>query len=278
MESTSQAIPDTMRSTVQNIIADIFSAPVEIVRGYTTLSDLPMSSLAVVRVARAISEAFDCQIKASDLYGVQTIDDLCGRVISERTTLSASSSIHSRNGHTTSLNGPVSDENDSLIISGASCRFPNGIRSLDDLWEALLNPGSYVKTLSKPAPPSRWNMSEAGSELPMAWLADEEFDNTDSLALFFGLSPTDAKAIPPNSRLVLQMAYNALEDAGIAPKSLSGKPWGVYTSMNDSGWKEQQLLHEDSAGKLGSCIMICSSDNYNEWSRESSTLVYRCGS
>ena len=251
MESTSQVIPDTMRSTVQNIIAEIFSAPVEIVRGYSTLSDLPMSSLAVVRVARAISESFDCQIKASDLYGVQTIDDLCVRVISERTTLSTSTIVNGQGSHTTSLNGHAHVENDSLVISGASCRFPNGIRSLDDFWEALLNPGSYVKTLSKPAPTSRWNTSEPGSELPMAWLADEEFENTDSLALFFGLSPAEVKAIPPNSRLVLQMAYNALEDAGIAPKSLSGKPWGVYTSMNDSGWKEQQLMREDSAGKPG---------------------------
>ncbi len=241
-----------MKRTVQSIIAEVFSAPIEIVQGYSTLSDLPMSSLAVVRVARAISEAFGCQIKAADLYGVQTIDELCSCVLSERVQSPAphTDTVGKIDPQPCSVKDKSTGENDSLVISGASCRFPNGIRSLDDCWDALLNPGPYVKTLSRPAPSSRWDTSEAGSELPMAWLTDEDFDNADSLASFFGISPSDAKGIPPNSRLVLQMAYCALEDAGIAPKSLSGRPWGVFTSMNDSGWKEQQLLREDSAGAL----------------------------
>ena len=40
----------------------------------------------------------------------------------------------------------------------------------------------------------------------------------------------------------------SIEDSGIAPKSLSGKNWGVFTSVNDSGWKEQRVEELDLKG------------------------------
>ena len=79
----------------------------------------------------------------------------------------------------------------------------------------------------------------------MAWLEDDILENSDSLSLFFGIPPAELDAMPPNSRLILQMGYAALQDAGIAPKSLSGQPWAIYTSMNESGWNEEQSVLAD---------------------------------
>ncbi|PFH50122.1 hypothetical protein AMATHDRAFT_145969, partial [Amanita thiersii Skay4041] len=45
----------------------------------------------------------------------------------------------------------------------------------------------------------------------------------------------------PNARLALKLGYEAIEDAGIAPTTLNGKSWGVFTAVNDSGWGKKRM-------------------------------------
>lgn len=207
-----------------------------------------MNSLAIVRLARELNKVFGCNIKHADIYESQTVDALCSRIVSN-SSRPPQPKVDISSYHVARQSPIHLDEDENaIVITGASCRFPGDIRSLDDLWQVLAAPTSFVQSLSRPAPLSRWKIEEPGSELPMAWLSDDDFDNKESLGLFFALPPSEVDSMPPNSRLVLQMAYSALEDAGIAPKSLSGRPWGVYTCMNDSGWKEQQVMQRDSKG------------------------------
>src|SRR5690606_15590647 len=48
---------------------------------------------------------------------------------------------------------------------------------------------------------------------------------------FFGLSPREARKIDPQHRLLLEVAYEALEDAGIPVSSLAGRRVGVYVGI-----------------------------------------------
>src|SRR5262249_14862468 len=50
-----------------------------------------------------------------------------------------------------------------------------------------------------------------------------EFD-----AAFFGISPREAQRMDPRQRIVLETAWEALEDAAIAPETLSGSDAGVF--------------------------------------------------
>ena len=43
---------------------------------------------------------------------------------------------------------------------------------------------------------------------------------------FFGLSPREAESLDPQQRLVMEVCWETLEHAGIAPSSLKGKHWG----------------------------------------------------
>ncbi|WP_017614008.1 type I polyketide synthase [Nocardiopsis salina] len=98
-----------------------------------------------------------------------------------------------------------------VAIIGVGLRLPGGIDDLDGLWDLLAAGGELVR----PLPPERqgpfadeWRTTvSTGSYLEDPWGFD---------ASFFGISPREARALDPLHRLVLEAAWQALEDAALA--------------------------------------------------------------
>ncbi|MEV6827075.1 type I polyketide synthase [Amycolatopsis sp. NPDC051102] len=59
---------------------------------------------------------------------------------------------------------------------------------------------------------------------------------------FFGISPREAELIDPQHRLMLEVSWNALEDAGIAPRHPAATT-GVFASMTGSGYLRAAMRH-----------------------------------
>ncbi|MER5867393.1 type I polyketide synthase [Kitasatospora sp. NPDC002040] len=106
---------------------------------------------------------------------------------------------------------------DAVAVVGAACRLP-GAASPAAFWRLLESGGSAVGVY----PPGRFAAGEqprAGGYLDEVGTFDPEF---------FGISPAEATAADPQQRLVLELAWEALEDAGVLPAALGGSRTGVF--------------------------------------------------
>ncbi|MFC4469417.1 type I polyketide synthase [Streptomyces xiangluensis] len=127
--------------------------------------------------------------------------------------------------------GAVADE--PVAVVGMGCRLPGDITSPDDLWRLVDTGGDAVTGF----PGDRgWDLTallaESAARGGGFLTGADAFD-----AEFFGISPREAATMDPQQRLFLEVAWEALEHAGIDPQSLRGSRTGVYagTYQWDSG-------------------------------------------
>jgi polyketide synthase PksN len=119
-----------------------------------------------------------------------------------------------------------------IAIVGAGCRFP-GASGVSAYWDFLARGGDGVREI----PPDRWPVdthfdAHAGRPGKIYTRAAGFIDGVDQFdADFFGISPREAKATDPQHRLLLETAWEALENAAIVPASLRGTRAGVYVGI-----------------------------------------------
>lgn len=114
-----------------------------------------------------------------------------------------------------------------IAIVGMSCRLPGGCTSIDAFWDGLLRGVDGVGEV----PATRWPATDiegAGADVRWAALIDgiDQFD-----AAFFGISPREAASLDPQHRLLLEVSWEAIEDAGLRAESLIGSKTGVYLGI-----------------------------------------------
>ncbi|MFZ4265066.1 SDR family NAD(P)-dependent oxidoreductase, partial [Streptomyces arboris] len=112
-----------------------------------------------------------------------------------------------------------SDQEEPIAVVGVACRFP-GAESPAAFWEMLSGGVSGITDV----PEDRWGADEPAALRRGGFLdAVGDFD-----APFFAVSPREAATMDPQQRLVLELAWEAVEDAGIMPASLRSTPTSVF--------------------------------------------------
>ncbi|MGH7311990.1 MAG: type I polyketide synthase, partial [Candidatus Rokuibacteriota bacterium] len=118
---------------------------------------------------------------------------------------------------------------DPIAIIGIGCRFP-GARGPAAFWKLLCD---GVDAISE-VPPDRFDIAEYHSPRPgvpgKIYVRHGGFlDGIDQFdPYFFEISPREAAAMDPQHRLLLEVVWEALEDAGQVPERLAGKSVGVF--------------------------------------------------
>lgn len=157
------------------------------------------------------------------------------------------SDLPSTSSRASSVESTIENANspDDIAIIGMACRTPGGNNSPESLWEYLLQKGDA----SGEMPPMRWEPYRSRNPRNEHFLTRatskgyfldrlEDFD-----ASFFGVAPREAEQIDPQQRIALEVAWEALEDAGIPSELLSGSDTGVYMGVNSDDYG--RLLLED---------------------------------
>jgi acyl transferase domain-containing protein/NADPH:quinone reductase-like Zn-dependent oxidoreductase/acyl carrier protein len=130
-----------------------------------------------------------------------------------------------------------------IAIVGMGCRFPGGAEDAESFWELLREGREAIGEV----PADRWDREAFYDPDPTkpgkmiskfgGFLSDvDKFD-----AGFFGIAPREAATLDPQQRMLLEVTWQALESAGIAPKSLEGSRTGLYLGMSSGDYAQLQL-------------------------------------
>jgi acyl transferase domain-containing protein len=106
-----------------------------------------------------------------------------------------------------------------VAVIGMSCRLPQATGPAE-FWRLLASGTSAIRDL----PDGRRQVDGARGPAPGGFL--DTVDGFD--ARFFGISPREALAMDPQQRLMLELGWEALEDAHIVPGTLGGSRTGVF--------------------------------------------------
>ncbi|MGV2826967.1 beta-ketoacyl synthase N-terminal-like domain-containing protein [Myxosarcina sp. GI1(2024)] len=121
---------------------------------------------------------------------------------------------------------------ESIAIIGLGCRFPQA-ETPEAFWHLL----SHGIDAIAEVPAERWNIDDLYDPHPATpgkmnsrWGGFlQQVDGFDPL--FFNISPREAERMDPQQRLFLEVAWEALENAGLAADKLAGSQTGVFTAM-----------------------------------------------
>lgn len=150
-----------------------------------------------------------------------------------------------------------------IALVGIGCRFPGANRP-QAFWKMLCDGTDAVTEV----PLERWDIDEVYDPNPLTtgkmntrcggFLKD--IDQLDTR--FFGLSIREAMRMDPQHRLMMEVAWEALEDAGIRQQLLAGSPTGVFVGISGSDYAQMQFSDAsltDAYAGLGCALTIAAS-------------------
>jgi acyl transferase domain-containing protein/acyl carrier protein/SAM-dependent methyltransferase/NAD(P)-dependent dehydrogenase (short-subunit alcohol dehydrogenase family) len=138
--------------------------------------------------------------------------------------------------------------NQPIAVVGLACRFP-GAPDPGAFWELLLSGRSAIRGIT----PDRWNIEawydpdpkQPGKMNARAAGLLQSIDKFDPG--FFGISPREAIQMDPQQRLALELAWEALECAGIRPSTLRGSRTGLFVGV---AWHDYQTLARKAGAEI----------------------------
>nr|WP_189505271.1 type I polyketide synthase [Streptomyces narbonensis] len=217
-ESDPRAITEFLLSHV----VELMNLPKDAVDRWTPMHRYGLDSLKFTRLATSLSEFVGWKVPVTWMWQYPSVDELCRAIVEGPRTAGTGP-------------GPAPGEqrragsHEPVAIVGIGCRFPGGP-----------DPSAFWKLLSEgrdavgPVPAARRELLRGSARWGGFIDGIDQFD-----PLFFGISPREAVQMDPQQRLILELAWEALEDAGVAPDSLVGTETGVFMA---SCWGDYAAL------------------------------------
>ncbi len=195
-----------------------------------------MDSVQAVGLSADLETLFGREVPPTLAYDYPTIDALARYLAGEASDTEGS--YWKDDEHETGT--------ENIAVIGIGCRFP-GAPDPESFWQ-LLRAGKEAVT---EVPPERWNLQElydpnraTPGKMHTRWgsflQGVDLFDPT-----FFSISPREAMHMDPQQRILLEVAWEALEQAGLPPSQLAGSKTGVFVGISSNDYA--QLSKNDPA-------------------------------
>lgn len=140
----------------------------------------------------------------------------------------------------------MSNKNKPIAIVGIGCRFPGSSSSAEKFWEMMLNETDTIGDV----PFDRWDSKKyySKNDTRSGKIRAEQggFLKENALkfdSLFFDMSPRESESLDPQQRMLMEVAYEALENAGIVLEAVKGTNTGVFVG----GFMLDNLLKQASS-------------------------------
>ncbi|GAA2247624.1 hypothetical protein GCM10010232_38610 [Streptomyces amakusaensis] len=185
--------------------------------------DLGFDSLTAVELRNLLAEATGFSLPATVVFDHPTpaaladhLDDLILDVDGDRGAVASA----------------AADE--PIAIVGMACRYPGGITSPGELWQLVAEGRDGITDFPEDRGWDTARLYEPNGSPGTSYVREGGFlsDIAEFDARFFGISPREAVATDPQQRLMLQVAWEALEHAGIDPAALRGSDTAVFAGTN----------------------------------------------
>lgn len=220
---------DSVRHYLIDQVARRSRIPAEEVDPDRPLEEFGLASRDAVAIAGELEQMLGRSLPATLVWEYPTINRLAVALASgEDAAPAAPAEVAAPIAAGTS----VADE--PIAVVGVGCRFPGGVTGPESYWDLLTGGGDAIREV----PDGRWDAFNDGSPEVADLLAKttklggfiEDIAGFD--AQFFGITPREASVMDPQQRFVLEVAWEALENAGIAPATLRGSRTGVFVGVS----------------------------------------------
>ncbi|RMB65584.1 type I polyketide synthase [Corynebacterium macginleyi] len=195
----------------------------------TPLENYGLSSRDAVVLSGELENLLGTRLDATVAYEYPTIELLANRLLNEPAGRHDYAPRVQRGTHAA--------QGSDIAVIGLSGRFP-GANDVPEFWNML----AESRAGTGPLPVGRWSeysadpvMSEKIAQHNTDGGYIEDVASFD--AEFFGLSPLEAANMDPQQRILLELVWHALENAGLPANELRGTHTGVYmgSTNNDYG-------------------------------------------
>jgi acyl transferase domain-containing protein/NADPH:quinone reductase-like Zn-dependent oxidoreductase/acyl carrier protein len=143
------------------------------------------------------------------------------------------------------------ERSEPIAVTGIGCRFPGKAYSPQAFWKNLCRGHNAVTEI----PSIRWDMdayfdADHGTPGKMSTRWGAFIDDVDQFdAAFFGITPREARSMDPQQRILMEVAWQALEDAGHGSlEELDGSPTGVFVGINTDDYSQLMMAAQGPEG------------------------------
>ncbi|CAM1501809.1 Fc.00g037930.m01.CDS01 [Cosmosporella sp. VM-42] len=173
-----------------------------------------------------------------------------------------------------------------IAIVGSSCRFAGDATSPSKLWDLLRSP----RDVQSKVPDTRYSVEgyyhpdpahHGHTNVKHAYLLSQDTSVFD--AEFFGINGLESRAMDPQQRMLLEVVYESIDDAGMTIEGLRGSNTAVYAGLMSSEYEFMLLKDLDAAptylaAGIGRSILSNRISYFFDWHGASMTIDTACSS